>query len=365
MTKSDTNILFLSGSPDLNLKVLYCLYPAFDNIHIVANEADSILKYSRYKKTFKYIPWSPHSNNYEECLLKLQQHCIDNNIDVILPGDISASGYLHRFKDSFKEQKIIPIMSSEELEKIDNKWSFAETLMANNIDTPLTMLISTPDFLNDENQSDIEVKIGYPLIIKPLFGESSHGVTVIKDYNHLVDHVQNATVNNKLPLIIQTYIDGYDVGFSVIADQGKVLTMAVQLVKQEDVLEYCAHNAIEELGIKVVKLLNYSGPANFDMRIDYKTEKIFIIECNPRFWFTISGAKWQGLNFPEAAVNYISGKEFKKTGAIGTFRVPGLIMRMLIKKPWTYFSLTENEKRGFWQPIFDPLPQLMKAKKKH
>ena len=45
------NIMLLSGSEDLNLKVLYCLYPVTANTHVVSNKQDNILKYSRYKKT--------------------------------------------------------------------------------------------------------------------------------------------------------------------------------------------------------------------------------------------------------------------------------------------------------------------------
>jgi len=361
MTKSDIKILFLSGNAELNLKVLYCLYPVFNNIHIVANKADSILKYSRYKKKFEYIPWSSDAEEQEECISKLQRYCDDHQIEVILPGDMPASGYLYRFQGAFERQKIFPVMAGEELEKIDNKWLFAQELLKEGLLTPLTMLIDTPDAINETNRKAIEEKIGFPLIIKPLFGESSHGVEVIKTFNDLKEHVLGDKPFSDLPQIIQTYVDGYDVGFSVIADKGKIHTMTVQLVKQADVLDYCSHKDVEVLGEKMVKFLNYSGAANFCMRIDYNTGEIYVLECNPRFWFTIPGAMWQGLNFPEAAVNYTAGKTYKKTGAIGKFRVPGLLIRMLLKKPWLYFTLTKNERNGLWHPILDPIPQLVKA----
>lgn len=359
MRKADINILFLAGSADLNLKVLYCLFPAFKNIHIIANSENSILKYSRYKKNFEFIPWSVKSDEQSDVIETLQKYCSDKKIDMLLPGDIAASAFLYNYKDAFAAQKIFPVMDNEKLEKIDNKWTFAEELMKEGLSTPNTILIDNENVVDDQNEQNITLKIGFPLIIKPLFCESSHGVVKIDDFSELKEHVIGNKPYSELPLIIQTYIDGYDIDSSFIADKGKVMSLAVQKWNDHDVLEFSTHNEIEELSEKIIELFDYSGAGHFDMRIDFETGQLYVIECNPRFWYTITAAMWQGLNFVESAANYTLGRHYQKEGAHGKYRLPGSIIRMLLKKPWKYFSLTENERKGLWFPILDPMPHLV------
>jgi len=360
LAKSDTKILFLAGSTDLNIKVLYCLYPVFRNIHVVANHNDSVIKYSRYRKKFDFIHWSLIKGDQVKSVAELQEYCRRHEIEVILPGDISASGFMHKYKDAFADQKIFPTMSADELEKIDNKWLFGQELMEAGLSTPKTILIEDVEDIRDDRKQEIEEKIGFPLIVKPLFGEASHGIEKINSFEGLKLYSENKLCDDTLPVLLQTYIDGYDVGYSVLAENGEVKTKAVQLVESEDVLEYCRHEGIEALGEKIVRLINYSGPANFDMRIDYHTGEIYVIECNPRFWFTITSAMWQGLNFPEAAVNYAAGSDYKKSGAEGTILAPGLAIRNLLRKPWKYFSNSKSQRGSIWQPLCDPIPHLVK-----
>jgi len=359
MEKSDVNILLLAGSADLNLKVLYCLYPAFKNIHVIANAENSILKYSRYKKKFEYIPWSRSADDQHEVIETLMQYCVENEIDMVLPGDIDASAFIYKYKKSFSDQKIFPVMGDENLEKIDNKWTFADILMKEGLSTPTTMLIDSENVVDEQKEAGITEKIGFPLIVKPLFCESSHGVVKIETFTDLREHVLGDKPYSDLPLIIQSYIDGYDIDSSFIADNGKVMSLAVQKWNDGDVLEFRSHREIEEISEKIIRLFNYSGAGHFDMRIDFNTGIVYVIECNPRFWYTITAAMWQGLNFVESAVNYTMGRDYKKTGAVGNYRLPGSMIRMLLKKPWRYFSLAKNERGGLWQPILDPLPHLV------
>jgi len=360
IVKSDIKVLLLAGSEDLNLKVLYCLFPAFKNIHVVANKTGNILKYSRYKKRFVHLPWSSHAEGQEECVQKLKQYCEDNAIDLIMPGDIAASAFLYKHKNVFVNQKIFPVMADEVLDQIDNKWTFAERLTAEGLSTPTTMLINQPEIVDETNRGLIEEKIGFPLVVKPLYCEASHGVEKIDSFEMLREHILGDKPYSSLPLIIQKYVDGYDIDLSFIADEGEILSKAVQKWTEEDVLEFCRHEEIEELGEKIVKLFQYSGAGHFDMRIDHKTGKLYVIECNPRFWFTITGAMWQGLNFVEAAVNYSTNREYKKDGAIGYYMLPGERIRMIMKKPWYYFSLSKNQRKELWTLLLDPVPQFIK-----
>ncbi len=355
MPKSDTKLLLLSGSDTLNVKVLYCLYPRFKNIHVVAESEDSLVKYTRYKKKFAWTPWKSGEEDQEKSVAFLQNYCRENEIEVILPGDLDASGFIEKYKNAFSDQQIFPTMSAKELERLDNKWLFGQRVAKAGLKTPESILIDDSVIFDERLRDEIENNICFPLILKPLFGEASEGIRKLDSYDHLSWYIQNELGTDKLPVLLQTYIDGYDAGYSVIAENGNIKVKAVQLVKQPDVIEYCSHERIEALGEKIVKLVNYSGAANFDLRLDYKTDEIYILECNPRFWFTIASAMWQGLNFPEAAVQYVQGKDFKKEGACGIIFSPGRAIKPLLKKPWLYFSYSKSQRRYIWQVILDPV----------
>lgn len=354
MAKSDINLLLLAGSDTLNVKVLYCLHPCFKNIHVVADSEDSLVKYTRYKKFFTHCDWNATGDRREKSIEYLKSYCKQNNIEVILPGDLAASAFLNSVKNDFPDQKLFPTMSIEELTLLDNKWLFGQRLSDAGIQTPKSILLERQSDFSETRQSEIESQIGFPLMLKPLFGEASEGIKKINTFSDLNWHINEVLGPDMSPVLLQPYIDGYDAGFSVIAENGDVKVKAVQIILDVDVLEYRPHKRIEELGEKIVKLINYSGAANFDLRIDYHTDEIYVIECNPRFWFTIPSAKWQGLNFPEAAVNYAAEKNYNTGGAKGIILSPGLAIKSLIKKPWRYFTYSKAQRSYIWQVILDP-----------
>src|SRR3989304_3891130 len=100
-------------------------------------------------------------------------------------------------------------------------------------------------------------------------------------------HVESNAPYSHPPLILQEFIPGKDIDLSVLAVGGRVVASAVQQWPDSGMLEFCEHPEVEELGRKVVSLFNYDGVAHFDMRIDERTGRVLVLECNPRFWYTM------------------------------------------------------------------------------
>lgn len=355
---SQVKVAFLSGDEVIDFKVLYCLYRAYPNIHIICNDEKSLIKYSRYKKTFQYVPWSVSADGQDEIANQIKDYCDKEKVEIIVTGGSESAVFLNRYQDIFSNQKLFPTSDEQTIENTDNKWLFAKTLMAEGISTPFTMLIDGEGSVADEKKTELEEKIGFPLIVKPVHGDGGLGVRLIHDFEELKDHVLGKHAYNDLPLIVQEYIDGYDIDYSFVSIDGEVLTSAVQRWVDPDALDFCKNDEVEKLATQIIGIFSYSGPGHFDMIIDNKNAKAYVLEINPRFWRSVPAAMWAGLNMVQSAVDATLGKEFKRDGAAGTYILPGTKIKKLIKKPWTYFSLSKEDRQEIWFIITDPMPQL-------
>ena len=357
--KSQTRIAFISGDEVIDLKVLYCLFFAFPNIHIISNHSKSALKYSRYKKAFTYIPWKAGPVDQESVIDKLKQYFNDHSIEVVMTGGSDSIAFLHKYKKHFTNQMIFPTMSEARLIDIDNKWTFATRLMSAGLPIPCTLLIDTLSELDATKKELIEENIGFPLIVKPTMRDGSEGVEKIESFEALRNHILNGGEYAQLPLIVQEFVDGYDIDSSFIASKGEILSIAVQRWTGDSVLEFCRHEEIENVSRQIADIYQYNGPGHLDMRVSHNTGKLYVLECNPRFWRSVTAAMWQGLNFTEAAINSTMGQPYNKFSATGNYVMPGKKVKSILKRPWRYLPLSKIVRKELWYVLTDPLPHML------
>ena len=345
------NILLLAGSGALNLKVVYCLN-AIDNIkvHICSSTPDNLVKFSRYKEHFFHLPWIEKP---ESCIANIKQYCIDNKINIIIPGDVNATAFLFEHQNSFPAA-IFPCCSKDMLDQLDNKWRFAKTLLSNHIRTPKTLLLT-----NKQTIKSITDSISFPIMVKPIYGESSHGVVLVENQKELMQHLEGNSQYAQLPLIVQEYIPGIDIDLSFIAKEGKILISDVQRWLNEDELSFEANAEVSQLSKDIVCAFNYSGVGHFDMRLSSVDNLVYVIECNPRFWFSITAAMAQGLNFVEQGINYTLGKPFLSSGAKGCYLLPKKQLKSLLSGQNKLSQLTQAQRHNLTATLFDPLPHLV------
>ncbi len=279
---------------------------------------------------------------------------------MILPSDGNSGKFLSCYKNDLTPTKVFPVGNPETLEALDNKWLFNKRLMETRLSTPWTRLLQTREDVSEKHRREIIEEIGFPLVVKPLNGESGQGVKVIQTFTQLIDHVKGDTPYSELPLIIQPYIPGIDIGMSYFAENGKILALAVQRWEDSDTMEFCRHEEVEDLGKKIIQQFNYTGVGHIDMRIHQDHGTVYALECNPRFWYTLTAAMWQGLNFVEVGINHVLGNTIANEEARGHYTLPGKQFRILLRQPWKFFSLTPSQKKGVIQPLLDPITHIFK-----
>ncbi len=317
--------------------------------------APSITKYSRYKSSYINVYAASRHSNPQEMEAYVIRYIARRQVAGIVPADIGAAGFLHSIRHRLPGLVVFPVSAMETLELLDDKWQFAELLRTNSIEAPATLLLKCRSDLNELEGAHL----AFPLVVKTLRGESGHGVIFFESLNQLRTYL-NGDAAGKLPLIAQEYVRGVDADISILAHEGVVHAHIFQLRATPGILEFAHNEKAVALAKEIVRVTNYSGVANIDLRIDPRSGQVKVIECNPRFWYTLQASLWRGLNFVAAGLDLAEGR---KVTAIapdsGRYYYHGYIARRILSSPKRWGSVPNYNWRGFWQAASDPLPFLV------
>ena len=350
-------VALISSGPPLALKVLYCLRKLGVETDVIDVGPRSIASYSRYRRKYHrlHIPGSSTDDLPVEYAERLQELIQSNEITGIIGGDIRASALIHSIKEQLYDVLVFPCSDGQTLETLDDKWRFQKFMVDNYIPCPEGVL------LNSVDQLDILTKqLVFPLMVKPLLGESSHGVARIGTIQGLRKYLRTASKYSALPVLLQRYVDGVDADISLLAQGGNVVCHSLHSRVDGGILKFQRNEAVLAVATQIVRAANYSGVVNIDVRIGHDPAKpVSVIECNPRFWYTLQASLWRDLNFVEAgfcaAVG--DGKVFLSP-TDGTYYLHGYMLKKLLWRPGTWPSVSSGNWKGFAQAVSDPLPFL-------
>jgi carbamoyl-phosphate synthase large subunit len=234
-------------------------------------------------------------------IYELIEICREEEIDLLIPLIDSELMVLAKNKHLFEEVGVKVLISSEELIEIScDKVKSYEFFISKNIPTPKVY-----------NNSEIESGFyQFPLLIKPLDGSASKGVTVIRNEKELEffkHYIPNA--------MIQEFISGDEYTVDVIVDfEGKIKTIvprlrietrAGEVSKGKTVRDFDVIKAVEDL----VKVL--PGPQGCITIQCFKQGdgQIKFIEINPRFGGGVPLTIQAGANIPSWIIKMCKGEE--------------------------------------------------------
>lgn len=194
----------------------------------------------------------------------------------------------------------------DEIVDKNNITSFAKEL---GIITPKTILCK--DF-------EKNVKIEFPAIIKPRIKEPFVRITkkkAIKVYDEIELKSCINNLDKRIPkknLIIQQYIPGdgnNQLSYAGLFRNGNPLVDITVCRKRQHPPDFgrastyvhtIKDNDISKQGKRILKKLKYTGVAEVEFKRDYKNEKLYLLEINPRTWgwhsiIRKSSGNWIGL----------------------------------------------------------------------
>ena len=347
-------VALVSSGPPLSLKVLYCLHALGLETDVIDIAETSIAKYSRYRRRYVRLPisQSPPAAQSSEFAESLRSYIEANHIDAVIGADIAATGLIHATKDHLHPALFFPSVGTETLNLLDDKWRFQQFLVENGIPAPRSILLEAA---NDLDARLTELK--FPAVVKPLHGESGHGIVSLQDIAQLRRHLQSGSRYARLPLLLQEYAVGQDADLSFLAEEGEILCHVLHTRTDGCELNFVSNKSVLEVAASIARACNYTGVANVDVRIDQASGAIQVLECNPRFWYTLQASLWRGLNFVEAGFLQALGQhpQYESFNS-GRYRLHGCLVKRLLTAPWEAGSVAAYNWRGLLQAMTDPLP---------
>jgi len=157
-------------------------------------------------------------------------------------------------------------------------------------------------------------------VIKPRVSSGSFGIVYVKKKKDLESSYQNIHQRYPFPLI-QDYIPdgGGTYGFSALFDESsnvraafvhKKLRMYPVQGGPSTLREGVDHPHIMELGLSLLKALNWVGIAMVEFKVDPRDGIPKLMEINPRFWGSLHLAIYSGVDFPYLILKMAKGEKF-------------------------------------------------------
>lgn len=173
-------------------------------------------------------------------------------------------------------------------------------------------------------------KIGYPILLRPSYVIGGQGMVILHHEDQLMTYLkqleENTRENQVFPLLIDRYIEGYEVEVDVICDGADIIIPGIfEHVEKagvhsgDSVAIFPAPNLTEEhkqlievYTQKISKALNIKGMMNIQFVLNENRDTIYVLEVNPRASRTVPiASKVAGVPIVDLATRVQMGEALK------------------------------------------------------
>jgi len=354
MNYKGARVILLSGGPPISLKVLYCLHHLGLKTHLVDLGGVSAAKFSRYLSGYDRLEPTYGEGDGERLATILKSINAVHEVLAVVPSDVASAAALHDATPFMGGIPVFPVSSHETLDMLDDKWLFQQFLEENDIPAPRSILVSEPEDIGKLASKGIR----FPAVVKSLYGESGHGVFVAKTAQDAERYLQSGSRYACLPLLVQEFVPGLDADLSILCKGGEVRAQILQIRREGYILEFAHNDFATDIGRRIAQAADFSGVANIDLRLDETTGEATVIECNPRFWYTLQASMWRGLNFADLGLKLARGEVVPAAAAPedGLYYLHGGLLKNVLWNPARWGTITAYNLRGLMQALTDPMP---------
>jgi biotin carboxylase len=280
------NILMLAQSFQAPYRVMRCAAAMGAKVFLFCNDDARSLALSRFCAGYKDFTFEPEPAP-EAAAREIESFCRKHKIDMILPADAIATRLLARARHLLKTP-VFPIPDLATFDQLVTKDRFMEFCRANGIRHPEGHILANREALIAAIKNGC---IKLPAILKPINRWGSVGVVKIDEANAL----EIASTIDYAPVLVQDYIEGVDRSISIFARKGTV-TKQVTYCYPNNEFTFQREPELARIVGEISADLKLDGVFNFDARIE-ADGTVWLLECNPRFFFTMDAAMVAGANF--------------------------------------------------------------------
>jgi len=243
--------------------------------------------------------------------------------DCLFPMEEETLLLVAKYRSEISKHTYLLIPDLEKIEFVRDKGNLIRFAEAHGIPVPKT-LYSPPTQTSVSSRTDLPhegggEKEGY--VIKPRISSGSFGIVYVKKKEDLVSSYQRVHQRYPFPLV-QEYIPdgGGTFGFSALFDESSNIKAAFVHKKlrmypvqggPSTLREGVIHPHIMELGLSLLKALNWVGIAMVEFKVDPRDGIPKLMEINPRFWGSLQLAIFSGVDFPYLILKMAKGEQFE------------------------------------------------------
>ena len=155
---------------------------------------------------------------------------------------------------------------------------------------------------NKDEAFKVVEELGYPLVVRPSYVIGGRAMQVVYTDEELMEYLTEAvSLGVEHPILIDQYIEGKEVEVDAIADGEDILIPGIMehvertgVHSGDSISVYPPHtipphvcDTLIDYTKRITAALNVVGLLNIQYAYDYKNDKIFVIEVNPRASRTI------------------------------------------------------------------------------
>jgi hypothetical protein len=280
------NILLLAQSFQAPYRVMRCAAAMGAKVFLFCNDDARSLALSRFCAGYQDFTFEPEPAP-ETAAAEIEAFCRKHKIDMILPADAIATRLLARTRHLLTTP-VFPIPDLATFDQLVTKDRFMEFCRANDIRHPEGHILANREALIAAIKNGC---IKLPAILKPINRWGSVGVVKIDASNAL----EIAGTIDYAPVLVQDYIEGVDRSISIFARKGAV-TKQVTYCYPNNEFTFQREPELARIVGEISADLKLDGVFNFDARIE-ADGTVWLLECNPRFFFTMDAAMVAGANF--------------------------------------------------------------------
>jgi predicted ATP-grasp superfamily ATP-dependent carboligase len=256
--------------------------------------------------------------------------------------------------ESLPRSNVFPLSSPSVLLELNDKWRFASLLRRLDIAHPTTVRV---DALADLGNVDLP----FPVIIKPLDASGQQGVRRVDTRADMERLVRDVSAAKLLPVLVQPFIPGHDLGVSVLSDHGRVVAHRVQEFKDDGSLAYVEDAEAVEMARAVCAATGLHGVANFDFRRDTAAGRLTMLECNPRLYATAHKSAYSGLNMVDLGMRLARGDRCQppETQPTVVLRPSATVRRLVAARSISNIPIASRN--AFLAEVRDPISSLLRG----
>jgi len=324
------NILLLAQSFQAPYRVMRCAAATGAKVFLFCNDEARSLAVSRFCAGYQDFTFEPEPTP-EAAATQIEAFCRKHKIDMILPADAIATRLLAGARHLLTTP-VFPIPDLATFDQLVTKDRFMEFCRANAVRHPEGHILANREALIAAIKNGC---IKLPAILKPINRWGSVGVVKIDAHNAL----EVAATIDYAPVLVQDFIEGVDRSISIFARKGAVHKQ-VTYCYPDAAFTFQREPELARIVGDIAANLKLDGVFNFDARIE-ADGTVWMIECNPRFFFTMDAAMVAGANFARVETAHGAQSHFSKiqagpdgpiiTVADGQLRQPEALLKHILR----------------------------------